>query len=198
MNSTPRWSGQNRKDKIMAKKRIRKVLPDIRSREEMERLVGEIAALKNQQTQAQAEIDARILRIREEREVELSALAEQLDEKTEMSLRWAAANSAEFGARKSIVMTHGTVGFRTGNPKLKPVTKFTWAKVLETIQRSATFARSYIRTKPEVDREKLLADRDDLGVDGLKLLGLKVVQEESFFVEPHLSSVENREQREAA
>ena len=182
----------------MAKKRIRKVLPDIRSREEMERLVGEIATLKNQQTQAQAEIDERILKLREAREVELSAIAEQLDEKTEMALRWAAANGLEFGTRKSIVMTHGTVGFRTGNPKLKPAPKYTLAKVLETIQRSPTFARSYIRTKQEVDREKLLADRDDLGADALKVLGLKVVQEESFFVEPHLSTVENREQREAA
>ena len=95
-------------------------------------------------------------------------------------------------------MTHGTVGFRTGNPRLKPITKFTWAKVLETIQRSATFASSYVRTKAEVDREKLLADRDELGADGLRVLGLKVVQEESFFVEPHLTTVENREQREAA
>ena len=43
-----------------------------------------------------------------------------------------------------------------------------------------------------------MADRDDLGADGLRVLGLRVVQEESFFVEPHLSSIENREQREAA
>jgi len=113
-------------------------------------------------------------------------------------LRWSAANEVEFGNRKSLVMTHGTVGFRTGNPRLKPITKFTWAKVLETIQRSATFASSYVRTKAEVDREKLLADRDELGADGLRVLGLKVVQEESFFVEPHLTTVENREQREAA
>ena len=182
----------------MAKKRIRKVLPDIRSREEMERVVGEIATLKNQQAQTQAEIDEKILKVREEREAELAGIAEELDEKTEMALRWAESNAAEFGKRKSIVMTHGTVGFRTGNPRLKPVAKFTWAKVLETIRRSATLTRSYVRTKEEVDREKLLADRDDLGADGLKVIGLKVVQDESFFVEPHLSSVENREQREAA
>ena len=182
----------------MAKKRIRKVLPEIGSREEMERVIGQIAELKNRQTQVQTEIDRKILRLREAREGELTELAEQLDEKTEMALRWSTANEAEFGKRKSLVMTHGTVGFRTGNPKLKPISKFTWTKVLETIQRSATFAASYIRSKAEVDREKLLADRDDLGADGLRVLGLKVVQEESFFVEPHLSSIENREQREAA
>ena len=182
----------------MAKKRIRKVLPEIGSREEMERVVGQIAELKNRQTRLQAEIDKKILRLREAREGELTELAEQLDEKTEIALRWSAANEAEFAKRKSLVMTHGTVGFRTGNPRLKPITKFTWAKVLETIQRSATFAAAYVRTKAEVDREKLLADRDELGADGLRVLGLKVVQEESFFVEPHLTTVENREQREAA
>jgi hypothetical protein len=79
-------------------------------------------------------------------------------------------------------MVHGLVGFRTGTPKLKLLSGWTWEKVLEFI--SVNQLMDLIRTKKEVDKELILANRDCIKPETLKQIGIKVVQDEAFFVEP--------------
>ena len=87
-----------------------------------------------------------------------------------------------FVKRKSLDTTHGTLGFRTGTPKLKTLKGFTWASVTNLLQE---FLPNYVRTVTEPAKDKLLADRDDEIVQkSLGKVGLMVVQDESFFVEP--------------
>ena len=45
---------------------------------------------------------------------------------------------------------------------------------------------NFIRNKPEVDKEAIIGQRDDLA-EFLPKVGLKVMQEESFYVEPKLT-----------
>jgi len=47
-------------------------------------------------------------------------------------------------------MMHGTFGYRTGNPKLQPLLRKTWAKILETLK-TLGFG-GYVRTKEEVNK----------------------------------------------
>ena len=79
-------------------------------------------------------------------------------------------------------MAHGTIGFRTGTPKLKTMKGFTWASVL---QLAREFMPSYIRTTEEIAKDKLLADRDDEEMsDKMAHCGIAVAQDETFYVEP--------------
>lgn len=59
-----------------------------------------------------------------------------------------------------------------------PVTKY----VLQLLKK---FGKDYIRTAPEVAKDKLLADREDKKCQKVMTdCGIEVVQDETFFVEP--------------
>lgn len=163
-------------------KRVKKaaVKPPV-SREEMEALVGEIAALSIDRDSMTVEMDERLQAIRSEYEASLADNRLQLDAKLEAARLWALANPESFGEKKSIEMVHGIIGFRIGMPKLKTLRGCTWNFVLEQLARLRL--TNYIRSKAEPDRERIIADRDKLS-DRLAALGVEVVQEEAFYVEP--------------
>lgn len=173
----------------MATKRIKQVGPAIQSREQMERLVAEICEMTICMDAATAEMDERILKVRQDYELTLSRYQQDIDAKMAMAQAWAEANPAEFGSKKSIEMVHGTVGFRTGMPKLKLIVGWTWDRVKEALMTGNY--RDYIRTKHEVDKERLLSDSDRIG-DAMRTIGCRVVQDESFFVDPKRDSKEER------
>jgi len=127
----------------MKTNRIRTTQPVIRTREGMESLIGEIAALKNQQRLLTAAMDEQIQFIREQFEPQLAAQNEALDQKMEHARVWAEANPHEFGAARSIETVHGAVGWRTGQPALKTLPGWTFDRVLQTLKTAgapATFA----------------------------------------------------------
>ena len=73
------------------------------------------------------------------------------------------------------------MGFRTGTPALKTLKGFTWESVKNLLKE---FLPGYVRTKEEADKEKLLADREKEEVAALfPKVGVKVTQDEAFFVE---------------
>ena len=77
---------------------------------------------------------------------------------------------------------HGTLGFRTGTPKLKTLKGFTWGAVTNLL---TEFLPGYVRTVVEPAKDKLLADRDDEQTAALfPKVGITVVQDETFYVEP--------------
>ncbi len=169
--------------------------PSITTRAEMETLVGEITALTIQKDAATALMDEEISRVRKSFEDILSGFSEDIDEKLAVARDWAEANPSEFGDGKSIEFTQGKVGFRCGNPTLKPLSGWTWVTVLDRLQQSA---RSYLRTIEEVNKEALLADRELLGADKLRELGVRVVQDEKFFLEPKREALAARQLKEGA
>jgi phage host-nuclease inhibitor protein Gam len=171
----------------MKTNRIKNTQPVIRTREAMESLIGEIAALKNQQRLLTAAMDEKIQFIREQYEPQRAAQNEALDQKMEHARVWSEANPQEFGAARSIETVHGAVGWRTGQPSLKTLPGWTFDRVLQTLK--AVGAPGYIRVKEEVHKQNLLSDRDALGAEKLRELGLRIVQEETFYVEPKLTEV---------
>ncbi|MGA3180413.1 MAG: host-nuclease inhibitor Gam family protein [Verrucomicrobiota bacterium] len=171
----------------MKTNRIKNTQPLIRTREALESLIGEIAAIKNRQRLLTAAMDEQIQSIRGQFEPELAAQNQSLEEKMEHARVWSEANPQEFGAGRSIQTVHGVLGWRMGGPSLRTLAGWTWDRVKETLK--AANAVSYIRVKEEVNKQNLLADRESIGVEKLRDIGLRVVQEETFFVEPKLTEI---------
>ena len=167
--------------------RIKNSQPVIRTREALESLIGEIAAIKNRQRLLTAAMDEQIQFIRAQYEVQLAAQNDALEQKMERARVWSEANPLEFGAVRSIQTVHGALGWRTGGPSLRTLTGWTWDRVKETLKSMG--AVGYLRVKEEVNKQNLLSDRETLGAEKLRQLGLRVVQEETFFVEPKLTEL---------
>ena len=113
-----------------------------------------------------------------------------MDELTATVQRWAEAHPEEFGRLKSIEFPAGVIGFRTGSPKLKPLPKWTFDRVLDALRRTDTW-RGYIRVKEEVDKEALLGAK--LPATELRGMGLQILQEESFYLTPRLAETPARQ-----
>lgn len=130
-----------------------------------------------------AEIELQCSRIRERHQERLSQLQTTQEEAFATLQAFATENQAElFSKKKSLDMVHGTIGFRTGTPKLKTLKGFTWASALQLVKE---FLPTHIRSTEEIAKDKLLADREDERVAAnLARCGIVVAQDETFFVEP--------------
>lgn len=188
----------------MKKTRIKIALPQITNRDEAEALVGEIQLITCNQLRTSAKMDAEINAVRQKYEGNLATYTESLKTKTDTLRAWAEASPDEFPkGRKSIQFVHGTIGFRTGTPKLALLNRlWTWDRVHKMLI-TLGLAKDYIRTKEEVDKESIIAaaakNPDHAGARiACAAFGTKVVQEESFFVEPLITEVETRQITEVA
>ena len=142
----------------------------------------------------QSEVELQCAKIREKHQAELTRLTAERDASFETLQSFAIENKAElFSKKKSLDMTHGTIGFRTGTPKLKTLKGFTWASALNLVK---SFLPGYIRTTEEIAKDKLLADRELKEVElekhnspitmaeAMAECGISVTQDENFYVEP--------------
>ena len=164
-------------------KRIKKTVISGITREEAEKAFAEYAAADAKVCGITAKMDGEMTRIREKYADQLASLNEEKERNFEIIQTYALENKDElFQKRKSVESPHGIFGFRTGTPKLKNLKGFTWAAVIRLCEE---FLPDYIRTTCEVAKDKLLADRDKEDVAVLfPKIGVQVVQDESFFLEP--------------
>jgi len=131
----------------------------------------------------QAEIELQCAKLRERRADELTRLCEERETAFDTLQAYAVENQAElFSKKKSLDMTHGTIGFRTGTPKLKTLKGFTWAAALQLVK---DYLPAFVRTTEEIAKDKMLAERDTEGMaEQMAKCGIAVAQDETFFVEP--------------
>ena len=167
----------------MAKTREKKTVYSGITSEQMEQAFADYAKADARQQKITAEMDIQMAKIREKWQDELAKLAETKDNAFDILQAFALENRDElFSKKKSLETTHGILGFRTGTPKLKTLKGFTWASVLNMLKE---FLPGYVRTVEEPAKDKLLADRDDEETAALfSKVGITVVQDETFFVEP--------------
>ena len=130
-----------------------------------------------------AEIELQCAKIREKQADCLSQLNAEREQAFDVLQAFAVENQAElFSKKKSLDMAHGTIGFRTGTPKLKTLKGFTWAAALQLVK---DYLPSFIRTSEEIAKDKLLAERDTDGMfESMAKCGITVAQDETFYVEP--------------
>lgn len=200
-NSTPaktaaakeRWRKQNRdrrkklhyypykKTFIMA--RTKKTVVSGITREQAEQAFADFAAADAKVQNLTSKMDIEMTRIREKYADQLAELSATKEKNFDIMQAYAVENKEElFSKRKSLESAHGVFGFRTGTPKLKNLKGFTWAAVTNICKE---LLPQYIRTTDELAKDKLLADRDNPKVaEFFPKIGVQVVQEETFYVEP--------------
>lgn len=129
-----------------------------------------------------ADLDVKITELRKKVEDQLNSLTTKRDEALETIKNYSIENKdVLFPKKKSLETSHGTIGFRTGTPKLKPLKGFTWNAITNLLKE---FLPSYVRSVDEPAKDKLLADREvDEVSSKLEKVGIQVVQDETFFIE---------------
>ena len=166
----------------MATKREKKVVQQGITQREFETAFGDYATADARLAKINAMIDVEVTKTRDKYATEISSLTEIKEKTFETMQVYATENKDElFGKKKSLDGAHGTVGFRTGTPKLKTLKGFTWGAVTNLLKE---FLPGYVRTTEKPAKDKLLADRENEDVAGLfSKVGIAVTQDESFFVE---------------
>jgi phage host-nuclease inhibitor protein Gam len=182
------------------KKRITKTLHPILNRDQAENVMNHLAEAKNDERTLCARRDAEVLAINARYEVPLARCAEEINLHTARLQAWAEANPDQFPKeRKSLKLLAGRLGFNTNPPKVALLNRtWSWEKVLEALKaRSFAF---FVRTKEEVDKDELLRHYSTAKSQGEKEeidsifagVGVKVIQDEQFFIEPDLTPFESR------
>lgn len=163
----------------MAKRTKKTLIKNISSIEFDENLAN-YASADARIAKLNATMDEQFTKIREKYADELAELESKREQSFEVVQIYCQENQETlFNKKKSFDTAHGTVGFRTGTPKLTTIKGFTWSSVQTLLSK---LRPEYIRTKTEPNKELLLADRDKLKAE-LPDLGLEVKQDESFFIE---------------
>lgn len=180
----------------MKKTRIKIELPTLMTRQDAEAAMNDLATAVNTKNRLTTQMDAQLITIKSDYEAPLAAVDEIIQTTTDTLRAWAEANPETFPkGSKSLTLVAGTLGFRTGTPKLALLSRaFNWDLVLAMVKQ---FWPSFIRTEEAVDKQGLLGlhsqAEDKLASDAeLRRLGLKVVQEESFYIEPDLTTLATR------
>lgn len=167
----------------MVKTREKKVVYTAVTNEEMEAAFTEFATADAKIQKLNATMDVEFTRIRDKYADQVSALTVIKEKAFDVIQAYATDHKDDlFSKRKSVETIHGTFGFRTGTPKLKLLKGFTWGAVTNMLRE---FMPAYVRVTEEPAKDKLLADRDNGEVAALlPKVGIAVVQDETFFVEP--------------
>jgi phage host-nuclease inhibitor protein Gam len=174
------------------KTRIKKTLTPL-TREDAERALNRLRQFEINRQSALAQKSAEIARIDERWSDTLSTYETAILQETAVIHEWAEQNPTAFGKLKSITWPAGKFGFRTGTPKLAPLSrKWTWASILSVL---CGLSKPWIRKTPEIDKEQILADYAKKSTTDAELAayGLKVTQDESFFIEPDLETADPRQ-----
>jgi len=181
----------------MSKRKIEPCI--ITTREGLETVVADVVRLKLEFAQATAAMEREIADVQKRHQESLLNIGRQIETREAGVFVYCQRNRAAlFIDKKSIDLLLATVGFETTPHRVEKVTnKDTWPKIglrLEGLDWGAAYVRY---PDPEVNKEKLIADRQLLTPEQLKEAGIKIEQDENFFIRPK-SEVAQQSVKEAA
>jgi phage host-nuclease inhibitor protein Gam len=171
----------------------------IQSRSALETVVADVVRLKLEHTQAAAAMEQEIVEVQKRHQENLLGIARQIEAREAGVFVYCQKNRAAlFPEKKSLDLLMATVGFELTPPRIEKISgKDTFGKIGLRLE-SLDWGGAYVRyPDPEVNKEKILADRALLKPDQLLEAGMKIEQDENFFIRPK-SDVAEQTVREAA
>ena len=145
---------------------------------DVEHAMNELQRLEIARDRIVTKIEARKAAIDAEFRDSLDCVVADVATERRLIADWLAKHREEFVTRRTVEFGSGVVGYRFGQPHLKPLAGWTWAKVLGEVP------EKYVRSCPEVNREAIEQDAGQLGAAGLRGLGLRMVQDDKQVIEP--------------
>ena len=140
------------------------------------------ATNKTRLDKIEAKMNEEINKVKSKYKDEVTEINEELEEPTQVLEAFAKEQKSNWGKKKSIELLHCTIGFRTGTPKVDKNKKFTWDAIAELLQKNKLF-KGFIRTKTEINKDAILAEKNEALLEQLKdECYVEVVQDETFFV----------------
>jgi phage host-nuclease inhibitor protein Gam len=131
----------------------------------------------------EAKMNDEINKVKNKYSEDITELNEALAEPIEVLQVFGNEQKTAWGKKKSMELLHCNIGFRQGNPKVDKAKKFTWDAVVELLKKKPLF-KKFIRTKEEVNKEAILAEKNDALLGQLKEdCFIEIVQEENFFID---------------
>jgi phage host-nuclease inhibitor protein Gam len=164
----------------------------ISSRAALETVVADVVKLKIEHTQATAAMEQEIADVQKRHQENLLGISRQIEAREAGVFVYCQKNRAAlFPQKKSVDLLLATVGFELTPPRVEKLSgKDTFGKIglrLENLDWGAAYVRY---PDPEVNKEKILADRAQLKPGQLKEAGLKIEQDENFFIRPRSEAIE--------
>jgi len=165
------------------RKSITLAKPEIESQQEFRDTVKAVARDMIIARQVRANMDQELASVRARYEVELIPLDNTIEANTDLCATFCVTRNDLFAnGAKSVDLVTAVIGFRTGQPKVKILKRWNLAAVIAAIK-ARKWADKFIRETEELNKERIIAERADLG-EALKAVGLDVVQDERFYIEP--------------
>jgi len=135
-------------------------------------------------SKVQAKLNEELNKVRSKYQEDITRLQEALEAPAQVLEVFAKEQQNNWGKRKSLELVHCVIGFRTGTPKVVKDKKFTWDAVLELVKKHKALSKLFVRTKEELNKEAILATKDQAILGQLKEDAyISIDQEECFFVE---------------
>lgn len=135
-------------------------------------------------SKVEARMNEEINKVKSKYQDKITELQEALEEPMETLQVFANEQKTNWGKKKSTELLHCTIGFRTGTPKVCKEKKFTWDACLELIKKNKVLSKLFVRPKEELNKEAILATKDESILNQLhEEAFIYVDQEESFYVE---------------
>ncbi|MBN2685085.1 MAG: host-nuclease inhibitor Gam family protein [Pontiellaceae bacterium] len=156
----------------------------LKTRNEFEAALDDVAAMTVEQRKLEAERDERIQAVQEQFNDDILDIALKVKAKLALAEKYAKAHRNEVlnEKKKSGETPLALFGFRTGNPSLVLLNKkWNWDEVTETLQE--TGLGKFVVTKRTPDKDAMKAKLSD---EELAAVGCRIKQSESFWVEPKL------------
>ena len=150
---------------------------------QIEGLMAEVAIADAAERRLTAQMDAELTKVREKYAQALEQERSRRLQAEEQLASWAELHKEAFGARRSMKLTHGVMGWRLGTPALKLRNRVKAAMAFEKVKERLP---EYIRVCEEVNKEALLAAHAGKQVSDelLAQVGYQVTQTERFYIEP--------------
>jgi phage host-nuclease inhibitor protein Gam len=169
----------------MPSKRIK--IESFASRHEFEAALDQVALCTAELRSSEAELDLQIQSVKQNFAPTLAAYQAKIVSLAARCEKYATEHRAELlpdeKKAKSLETPLCRWGFRTGMPALKLLSKMSWEKVILQIKKLHGW--QFLRQTFEVDKQALLTAQTTAPLSDY---GVKVVQEESFFIEPKIES----------
>lgn len=154
----------------------------IKSREQAEASMDALSLAAHRRDKLEAEMNLKLTAVRETYETELATLAETIKTETGRLRDWADSDPTLFDKSRSLKLLHGTIGYRLGNWAVKLIRGFKMERAIALAK--TILGPAYVRTKEELDKDTVLANRSQIPPAQLASCGLRLEQAEAFFATP--------------